>query len=57
TGLKSMDFTKALLEDEHVAVIPGEPFGWDNYVRMSFATSMENITKGLDRIEKWLAKQ
>jgi len=56
TGLKSMDFTKRLLEAEHIAVIPGEPFGWDDYVRLSFATSMENIQKGLDRIEKWQTK-
>lgn len=56
TKLVSMEFTKRLLEEEHVAVIPGGPFGWDNCVRLSFATSMENITKGLGRIEKWLAK-
>ena len=57
TKMKSMEFTKKLLEEEQVAVIPGEPFGWDNYVRLSFATSMENIKNGLDRIEKWLDKQ
>jgi len=57
TGLKSMEFTKRLLEEANVAVVPGEPFGADNYVRLSFATSMENIKKGLDRIEQWLAKQ
>lgn len=56
TKLTSMEFTKQLLEQEHVAVIPGEPFGWSDYVRLSFATSMENIKKGLDRIEKWLAR-
>ncbi len=54
TGLKSMDFTKKLLQEANVAVVPGEPFGWDDYVRLSFATSMENTTKGLDRIEKFL---
>jgi aspartate aminotransferase len=57
TGLKSLEFTKRLLEEANVAVIPGEPFGWDNYVRLSFATSMENIKRGLDRIEQWLAKR
>ncbi len=57
TGLKSMDFTKKLLEEAKVAVIPGDAFGWDDYVRLSFATSMENIKKGLDRIKEWLDKQ
>lgn len=50
----SMDFAKALLEQANVAVVPGEPFGCDKNVRLSFATSMEQIEKGLERIEKWL---
>ena len=50
----SMDFAKALLEQANVALVPGLPFGCDNNVRLSFATSLEQITKGLDRIEKWL---
>jgi aspartate aminotransferase len=51
----SMDFAKALLEQASVGVVPGLPFGCDKNVRLSFATSMEQITKGLDRMEKWLA--
>ncbi len=51
----SMDFAKALLEQANVALVPGLPFGCDNNVRLSFACSMEQITKGLDRIEKWLS--
>jgi aspartate aminotransferase len=50
----SMDFASALLEQAGVALVPGGPFGCDKNVRLSFATSMEQITKGLDRIEKWL---
>lgn len=50
----SMDFASALLEQAQVALVPGGPFGCDKNVRLSFATSMEQITKGLDRIEKWL---
>jgi aspartate aminotransferase len=50
----SMDFASAILEQAGVAVVPGGPFGCDKNVRLSFATSMEQITKGLDRIEKWL---
>jgi len=51
----SMDFAKALLEQANVALVPGAPFGCDGNVRLSFACSMEQITKGLDRIEKWLS--
>jgi len=50
----SMDFAEALLEQANVALVPGLPFGCDNNVRLSFACSLEQITKGLDRIEKWL---
>ena len=57
TGAKSMEFAKRLLDEANVAVIPGGPFGWDNYVRLSFATSSENIKKGLDRIEQWFTRQ
>lgn len=50
----SMDFAAALLEQADVALVPGLPFGCDANVRLSFACSLEQITKGLDRIEKWL---
>jgi aspartate aminotransferase len=52
-GLKSMDFCAKLLEQEKVAVVPGIAFGADDYVRISYATNMENLEKGLDRIEKF----
>ncbi len=51
----SMSFAKALLEQASVAVVPGSPFGAPDNVRLSFATSMEQIEKGLDRLEKWLS--
>ncbi|MBA7586056.1 Aspartate aminotransferase [subsurface metagenome] len=51
----SMDFAKALLEHTKVALVPGLPFGCDKNVRLSFACSMENITNGLNRLEKWLS--
>ncbi len=51
----SMDLASALLEQAKVAVVPGEPFGCDNNVRLSFACSREQIKEGLDRIEKWLS--
>jgi len=52
----SVDFAKALLEQANVALVPGLPFGCDNNVRLSFACSLEQITKGLDRLEKWLGQ-
>ena len=50
----SMDFAKAVLEQANVALVPGLPFGCDANIRLSFACSIEQITKGLDRIERWL---
>ncbi|MHC4639092.1 MAG: pyridoxal phosphate-dependent aminotransferase [Planctomycetota bacterium] len=52
----SMDFAKALLDQANVALVPGEPFGCDNNVRLSFACSLEQIDKGLDRLQDWLKK-
>jgi len=52
----SMSFAKAFLEQANVAVVPGLPFGCDNNVRMSFACSLEQIEKGLDRLQNWLAQ-
>lgn len=50
----SLDFAKEILEGEKVAVIPGSGFGLDNYIRLSYATSMEVIEKGLNRIEEFI---
>ncbi len=48
----SYDLTSYLLEEAKVAVVPGGAFGSDDHIRLSYATSMENIEKGLDRIEE-----
>ena len=53
TGLKSTDFCAKLLEAEKVAAVPGIAFGADDYIRLSYATSMANIEKGLDRLDKF----
>ncbi len=53
TGLKSTEFCAKLLEQEKVAAVPGIAFGADDYIRLSYATSMANIEKGLARIEKF----
>lgn len=50
----SMDFAQALLEQKHVAVVPGIGFGAENYIRLSYATSMEDIKEGLDKLEEFL---
>jgi aspartate aminotransferase len=52
----SDSFAKALLEQANVGVVPGKPFGCDANVRLSFACSMEQITKGLDRMQRWLSR-
>jgi aspartate aminotransferase len=53
TGLKSADFCAKLLAVEKVAAVPGIAFGADDYIRLSYATSMANIEKGLERIKKF----
>ncbi|MEE9499982.1 MAG: pyridoxal phosphate-dependent aminotransferase [Candidatus Omnitrophota bacterium] len=57
TGLDSVTFSARLLEEARVACVPGIAFGSDRHIRLSFATSMENIKTGLDRIENWLEKK
>lgn len=52
----SSDLAAHLLEDARVALVSGDAFGADAYIRLSYATSMENITKGLDRIEQAVGK-
>ncbi len=56
TRLKSLSFANRLLDEALVAVIPGDGFGRDDYIRISFATNMEQLEKGLNRIEEWLNK-
>ena len=51
----SVEFAQRLLEEGRVAVVPGEAFGMDSTVRLSFATDMETIARGLDRIAEFLA--
>jgi aspartate aminotransferase len=50
----SMDFSRPILEQANVAVVPAVAFGYDNNVRLSLASSLEQINKGLDRREQWL---
>ena len=52
-GLDSLTFATRLLEEEHVAVVPGIAFGNDRCVRLSYACSMENIEEGLARFARF----
>ena len=53
-GLKSADFCARLLEQEKVAAVPGIAFGADDYIRISYATGMANIEKGMARIDRFV---
>lgn len=50
----SLVFSKLLLEAENVAVIPGSAFGFENYIRISYATSSENVKKGIERLQAFI---
>ncbi len=56
TGLDSTEFCARLLEDQKVAAVPGIAFGANQYVRISYATSMANLEKGLARIADFCRK-
>jgi aspartate aminotransferase len=52
----TLQFAERLLEKSHVAVVPGEAFGTDRHVRISYATSMQELERGLDRIHRFIAE-
>jgi aspartate aminotransferase len=54
TGYKSLDFCNNLLESFQVAAIPGIAFGADNCIRLSYATDLVTIKKGMKRLEKFV---
>ena len=49
------DVARRLLHDAHVVVVPGEGFGTQDHVRVSYATSQENLERGLERMRKFFA--
>jgi aspartate aminotransferase len=53
----SLDFSNELLAKAQVAVVPGEAFGTDDHVRISYATSMTELERGLDRLDKFIVEQ
>ncbi|MCF7668155.1 MAG: pyridoxal phosphate-dependent aminotransferase [Verrucomicrobia bacterium] len=55
-GLSSAEFCRRLLEEDKVAAVPGAAFGADEYIRLSYATDIDNIRKGLDRLAAFTGK-
>jgi len=56
-GVKgSVEFAAKALEEAKVAVVPGIAFGSDEHIRLSFATGMDQIQKGLDRLERFVSQ-
>jgi aspartate aminotransferase len=51
----SLQFAEKLLAEEFVAVVPGEAFGTEEHVRLSYATSMKELERGLDRLGRFIA--
>ncbi|MCX5693561.1 MAG: aminotransferase class I/II-fold pyridoxal phosphate-dependent enzyme [Candidatus Omnitrophica bacterium] len=59
TGLSSMDFSRKLLEEEKVAVVPGTAFGinGEGFIRISYASSLDNLKEALVRMKRFLEKR
>ena len=54
TGMTSLEFCDALLEEQQVALIPGIAFGANDYIRLSYATDMDTINRGMERLDKFV---
>jgi len=50
----SLEFAEKLLAEAHVAVVPGEAFGTSDHIRISYATSMHELERGLDRLHRFI---
>jgi aspartate aminotransferase len=50
----SLEFAEKLLAEAHVAVVPGEAFGTADHIRISYATSMHELERGLDRLHQFI---
>jgi aspartate aminotransferase len=56
-GIEStLQLSERLLADAHVAVVPGEAFGTDRHIRISYATSMHELDRGLERIHQFVVQ-
>ena len=54
TGMTSLEFSDAFLEQQQVAVIPGIAFGADDHIRLSYATDLDTIKKAVERLDKFV---
>lgn len=54
TGMTSLEFCDALLDEQKVALIPGIAFGADDHIRLSYATDMDTIKKGMERLDAFV---
>jgi aspartate aminotransferase len=54
TGMTSSDFSQKLLESQQVAIVPGIAFGADSCIRISYATDLTTLEKGLDKLDKFV---
>jgi aspartate aminotransferase len=52
----TLEFSERLLAEAHVAVVPGEAFGTDRHIRISYATSMRELERGVDRLHQFIVK-
>jgi len=56
-GMSSpLQFSERLLAEAHVAAVPGEAFGTDRHIRISFAASMKELERGIDRLQQFMAQ-
>jgi aspartate aminotransferase len=53
----ALQFSEKLLSEAHVALVPGEAFGTTEHVRISYATSMKELERGLDRIDRFIRER
>ncbi|MGP1371557.1 MAG: pyridoxal phosphate-dependent aminotransferase [Almyronema sp.] len=53
-GMTSLDFCNGLLEEKHVATVPGVAFGADDCIRISYATDLDTIKHGMERMEAYI---
>lgn len=53
----SLEFSQGLLSEEKVAVVPGEAFGTSDHIRISYATSIKELERGLDRLERFITSR
>jgi aspartate aminotransferase len=53
----SLEFAERLLKEAHVATVPGEAFGTEDHIRISYAASMKELERGLDRLENFILQK